>query len=184
MPDECIEYLRGLFGSSYMQLDREEQLILGTAYLEGSVTNVRMQTMLKRNGVEVGHILARLVDKGMLIADKRGRWTSYEINREYENHGEQQCLGDANQLNLFEEHDRSHDGSYDGSHDRNREDKNEMLLEFCSIPRTRSEIQDFLNMSSVGTFRRRYLTVLLEDGRLKMTMPEKPKSRYQKYIKA
>ncbi len=101
MPDECIEYLHGLFGSSYMQLDREEQLILGTAYLEGSVTNVRIQTMLKRNGVEVGHILAKLVDKGMLIADKRGRWTSYTLNAEYESHGEQHGTVNVSQQMLI-----------------------------------------------------------------------------------
>lgn len=97
MPDECIEYLHNLFGKAYAQLDRESQLILGTAYLEDSVTNVRMQTMLKRNGVEVSRILSKLVDKEMLIPDKRGRWTSYEINEEYEYHDEQQSMPDADQ---------------------------------------------------------------------------------------
>lgn len=40
---ECTEYLNQLFGLKYNHLNKEEQIILGTAYLENGVTNVRMQ---------------------------------------------------------------------------------------------------------------------------------------------
>jgi predicted HTH transcriptional regulator len=83
MPPECTEYLHNLFGNTYEKLDKDSQIVLGTAYLEGSVTNVRMQSILEIHSVDIGHILANLVDKNMLNADKKGRWTSYRINADY-----------------------------------------------------------------------------------------------------
>lgn len=83
MPSECTEYLHNLFGIAYEHLDKEAQVILGTAYLEGGVTNARMQSILELHSIEIGHILSSLVDKNMLIADKKGRWTSYRINTDY-----------------------------------------------------------------------------------------------------
>ena len=83
MPPECTEYLYQLFGISYKHLGKEAQIILGTAYLEGGVTNSRMQSILELHSIEIGHILSDLVDKKMLIVDKKGRWTSYKINTDY-----------------------------------------------------------------------------------------------------
>lgn len=94
MPAECTEHLHRLLGTAYDHLDREAQLILGTAYLEGRVTNVRMQSMLDLNSTDIGHVLAELVEKNMLIADKKGRWTSYSLNEEYKIEPEQIDLGD------------------------------------------------------------------------------------------
>lgn len=94
MPAECTEHLHRLLGTAYNHLDREAQLILGTAYLERRVTNVRMQSMLDLNSTDIGHVLAELVEKNMLIADKKGRWTSYSLNEEYKIEPEQIDLGD------------------------------------------------------------------------------------------
>ena len=94
MPAECTEHLHRLLGTAYDHLDREAQLILGTAYLERRVTNVRMQSMLDLNSTDIGHVLAELVEKNMLIADKKGRWTSYSLNEEYKIEPEQIDLGD------------------------------------------------------------------------------------------
>lgn len=84
MPPECTDYLYRLFGTAYKNLDKNAQIILGTAYLEGGVTNVRMQSILELHSIEIGYILSSLVDKDMLIADRKGRWTSYKINIDYE----------------------------------------------------------------------------------------------------
>ena len=89
MPQECSEYLKKLFGWVYDGLKKEEQLILGTAYLESGVTNSRMQSILELSGVEIGHILASLVDRNLLIADKNGRWSSYRLNNDYQIPSEQ-----------------------------------------------------------------------------------------------
>lgn len=89
MPPECTEYLQKLFGLAYSHLDNETQIILGTAYLENGVTNARMQSIINRDSTKIGHMLADLVEQQMLIADKKGRWTSYRLNESYEIRPEQ-----------------------------------------------------------------------------------------------
>lgn len=84
MPQECTEHLQRLLGQEYSRLSREEQIILGTAFLEGTVTNSRMQSMLDLHSTEIGRILSWLVDSNMLIANKKGRWTNYRLNEDYE----------------------------------------------------------------------------------------------------
>ncbi len=108
MPSECTEYLHNLFGIAYEHLDKNSQIILGTAYLEDGVTNVRMQSILELHSIEIGHILSNLVDKNMLIADKKGRWTSYKLNTDYEIVAEQLQLSDVpiKMMDLRNEADR------------------------------------------------------------------------------
>lgn len=57
------------------------------------------------------------------------------------------------------------------------------LLAFCSIPRSRKEIADFLGFKTVFYVTQNYIQPLLANGKLKMTIPDKPKSRNQKYVK-
>lgn len=94
MPAECTAYLKELFGLAYSHLDKNEQMILGTAFLEHEVTNSRMQSILNLYSTEIGHIFSDLVQKGMLIADRKGRWTSYRLNEKYETDGEQYEISD------------------------------------------------------------------------------------------
>ena len=58
------------------------------------------------------------------------------------------------------------------------------LLDYCHVARTRSEIQAFCDISSRDYFMDNILRPLLDTGRLLMTIPEKPTSPNQKYIKA
>ena len=95
MPQECTDHLQNLIGVEYTNLSSNEQIILGTAYLEGTVTNSRLQSMLDLHSTEVGHILSGLVDKKMLIADKKGRWTSYQLNGSYESQMDQVRLEES-----------------------------------------------------------------------------------------
>lgn len=83
MPPECTQYLQEHFGWVYSTLNREEQIILGTAYLENEVTNTRLQSIFELNSIAIGHILSTLVERQLLIAQRKGRWTSYHINEEY-----------------------------------------------------------------------------------------------------
>lgn len=56
------------------------------------------------------------------------------------------------------------------------------LLMFCKTPRTRAEIIRFLNIDSGQYALRRYLDPLLNEGAIRMTIPEKPRSRRQQYV--
>ena len=55
------------------------------------------------------------------------------------------------------------------------------LLEFCVIPRTRSEMQGFMVLVNRDYFRKNILNPLIKGGLLKLTMPDKPTSPKQKY---
>jgi ATP-dependent DNA helicase RecG len=58
------------------------------------------------------------------------------------------------------------------------------LLEFCAQPRTREEMQQYLEMANRDYFRKSILKPLLGSGQLVMTIPDKPNSRNQKYVRA
>lgn len=77
-----------------------------------------------------------------------------------------------------------HDSDHVSDHDDSYEDKKQRLQEFCAVPRTRQEMQDFLGIASRGYFSRRFIVPMVNEGKLKLTIPDKPKSRNQKYIKA
>ena len=57
------------------------------------------------------------------------------------------------------------------------------LMEFLSLPRTRQEIQEFCGYKSRDYFRKNILVPLIEAGTVDMTIPEKPQSSKQKYVK-
>ncbi|MCI6755609.1 MAG: putative DNA binding domain-containing protein [Lachnospiraceae bacterium] len=105
MPKECTDHLKKLFGPQYSHLNKNEQVILGTAFLEGSVTNTRIQSLLDMNSVDVGRILAHLVDRDMLLIDHKGRWSSYRLNEEYKTQPEQMELTDFPPQNVSIERD-------------------------------------------------------------------------------
>ena len=56
------------------------------------------------------------------------------------------------------------------------------LIEFCSIPRTRDEIAAFVGKSKNHVMSK-IVNPLVSSGKLRLTMPEKPKSPGQKYVK-
>lgn len=59
---------------------------------------------------------------------------------------------------------------------------NELLL-FCDEPKSRAEIQEFLEIKSRDYFRNNILGPLIDAGLLDMTIPDKPKSSKQRYVR-
>lgn len=57
------------------------------------------------------------------------------------------------------------------------------LIQFCSVPRSRKEMQEFVGLAGRRNFSEKYIKPLLEAGKIKMTIPDKPNSRNQKYQK-
>ena len=57
------------------------------------------------------------------------------------------------------------------------------LVDFCSEPRSRKEMMAFLNLTNVDYFTKNYIVPLLESGKLMRTIPEKPASPNQQYVK-
>lgn len=58
------------------------------------------------------------------------------------------------------------------------------ILSFCVVERSKKEICNHFGYSNLTYFTRNYLTPLIESGQLKMTIPDKPSSKNQKYVKA
>lgn len=57
------------------------------------------------------------------------------------------------------------------------------ILDFCEIPRSRAELIEFTGKSRNYVLKQ-LIAPLVECGKLKLTMPDKPKSSKQKYVKA
>jgi len=56
------------------------------------------------------------------------------------------------------------------------------LLMFCSEPRSREEMQTYLNLKHREYFRSDILKPLLVQGLLELTIPDKPRSPKQQYV--
>ena len=71
------------------------------------------------------------------------------------------------------------------NHQDNHQDRNvtsQKVTEFCTEPKSIKEIIEFFGYKDRRSFNLRYIKPLLDEGKLKMTIPEKPRSRNQKYI--
>ena len=62
-----------------------------------------------------------------------------------------------------------------------KEERINALLEYCKEPRDRDEMMKFLGIKHRTTFRSDYLNPLLDDGKIAMTIPDKPRSKNQKF---
>ncbi|RLC05496.1 MAG: hypothetical protein DRH90_05765 [Deltaproteobacteria bacterium] len=56
------------------------------------------------------------------------------------------------------------------------------LLPFCSQPVNRRILQEKLGFRNADHFRKAYILPAIKGGWIEMTIPDKPKSRLQKYI--
>lgn len=68
------------------------------------------------------------------------------------------------------------------TYEKTYENIEEKIIEFCVEAKSAKEISGFCGFKSVDRFKRNYLKPLLEQGKIKMTIPEQPKNRNQKYI--
>jgi len=55
------------------------------------------------------------------------------------------------------------------------------IIEFCELPRSREEIQKYLNLKNRDYLRKHILNPLIKKRVLRLTIPDKPRSPKQKY---
>lgn len=58
------------------------------------------------------------------------------------------------------------------------------IINYCTVPRTSREILNRLGVTYHTKNIARYISSLVKEGLLKRTIPDKPKDRNQKYVKA
>lgn len=78
--------------------------------------------------------------------------------------------------------DRTQDRSQDTSSDMGSRSIEEKILLYCKVPHSKREIVEYMGYKSMKSFSKRYISPLLENGKLVMTMPDKPSSKNQKYV--
>ena len=57
------------------------------------------------------------------------------------------------------------------------------IILYCKIPRSKREIAQYCGYRDIGSFTSHYLKPLINSGYLRMTIPEKPNSKNQRYVK-
>ena len=58
------------------------------------------------------------------------------------------------------------------------------ILQYCSEPKSRAEIQEHMGLKNRDHFRKAILLPLIESGQLLMTLPDKPSSPKQQFYTA
>lgn len=97
---------------------------------------------------------------------------TYDSKPEYLSVGEENLIpGLVRETNTYMDMDYFKYGS----------DMTTRLLAFCRVPRSREEIAEFVGVKTQFYVVSKYIKPLLEEGRLQMTLPDKPKSKNQRY---
>ena len=172
IPDECHIALHDIYGSDYENINKEEQLVLATAFTEKCTSNYRMQQLLGRNSLDVGKTLYALVGKGMLVPANKGRWTSYSLNSEYIEKSRSNSQGVKSQ---------GVKSQGVKSREVKRQETIQKLMSYCKEPRTLQEISEHLGYSDKYRMKRFYIDPLLGDV-LTMTSKESKTDPNQKYV--
>jgi len=89
----------------------------------------------------------------------------------------------AQLINHATNHATDHASNHDAVHGIELNERHEQLLKFCSEPKSRDEILEFLGLANRGHLRDAYLKPLLVAEKLRLTIPEKPQSNNQKYVR-
>ncbi|MBI4880250.1 MAG: hypothetical protein HY812_11420 [Planctomycetes bacterium] len=194
IPEDALRALRLRFWDAVDSLPPAEVQALATAWLEGAVSNTRLQQLLADHPVDITHMLAGLCEAGYLVSDKRRRWTTYRLP------------GDgAPEPSLFGAVDSPRQAPSDSSHlgidsshlgtDSSRSEAVEKTLQEIAEPvacrgkvstelmghtvcrlcggrfLTAEELGRLLNRSAAN-LRSRHLSRLVRDGRLRPRFPE------------
>ena len=188
--EECIQHLRNILGEHVVrQLDSEEIFILSVAWMDGSVTNSVIQTLLDKNALQVGKLLYSLAERKLLTAQNKGRWTSYVLNRNLEENSRSKTQGvdtkksRSKSQGVSTENSRSKTQGVDTKKSRSesRKEKQRLILNFCQTPQTLLEIAQELNVNDRYYMKRTYIDPLLSQGRLS-ALQESKTAPTQKYI--
>ena len=197
LPTEVVSALENRFGAAFDQATEVQKLALVTAAVERSVTHARLRAMTDVHPRDVTVALSSLVQRGLLESGGAHKWTYYFLPGEQPaadatslsfelpfpgeepggprpnaRHAQQQ---ESRQESQQESRQESASGSKSGSL------AERVLGVLTAGPCSRSEISRALGQKRVSGQLNVVLKELLERGAIEYTIPDKPRSRLQKY---
>lgn len=86
-------------------------------------------------------------------------------------------------FDLTQENKKTQENAQETHKKRTRNAQEDFILDFCNEARSLKEILEYCGYKNARSFREKYINPLLKDEKLKMTIPDQPKNRNQKYIK-
>lgn len=89
IPEECLVELKKIYGISFNKLNKNEVMALVTAFLEGSVSNSRLQLMSDSHPYDITKMLHELAESNYLIVNGYGKGKVYYINNDFLNEDEE-----------------------------------------------------------------------------------------------
>ena len=89
---------------------------------------------------------------------------------------------DEELFDLTQENKSTQENAQETHKKRTRNAQENFILDFCNEARSLKEILEYCGYKNARSFREKYINPLLKDEKLKMTIPEHPKNRNQKYI--
>ena len=118
-----------------------------------------------------------------VFKDERGEFTTVLYNSEKNDGG---LFSDYLEILLKQNDNKAHNITYLQGEGKNLPATNSALkdmnlLTFLNEPKSRTEIAEFLGIKSISYAITRNIDPLVEKGIVKMTIPDKPKSKNQKY---
>jgi ATP-dependent DNA helicase RecG len=92
-----------------------------------------------------------------------------------------QATHETTQDNTKATHETTQDNTK-ATHVANKDTIERGIVEYCAIPRTKKEIANHFGFADEQGFAKRHLRPLVASNIIIMTIPDKPKSKNQKYV--
>jgi ATP-dependent DNA helicase RecG len=194
IPEAALSGLREYFGSDVDGLDEGEVQALATAFIEGRVTNARLQELVDRHPTDITRLLLGLCERGYLMSDNKRRWTSYRLAA-----GDGEDSGHKREDSGHKGEDSGHKSLGDDLADADEGALARIAKQVARSERTAPEIVQatieklcrnrFLSADDIGRFlnrdseniQKRYLRPMVREGLLELRYPEAPNRPDQAY---
>ena len=163
--------------SDKVKLSENAIAILRIISVSPSITRKELTEIIKKSESTINRAIKELKNGGYILKktfDKNGEWI---INKST----------NINLNNLESDQDTDQDTEQDTEQDIEQDTEqvtmHNKIVEYCSNPKTLKEIMEYFNYKHRPSFIKKYLRPLLEEEKIRLTIPDKPNSKNQKYVK-
>lgn len=192
IPEECLEDLEQMWGARFNKLGKTEVLALITAYLEGKVTNSRLQAIAEEHPSDLTKMLQSLVEKDFLKTNNsHGRGMVYFLNSVHNKgdsvHNETNSVHKKTSSVHKDENLKNRLLNIAEPARKNKrispEDMKKIIIQLCSETELKlDELAELLDRST-ETLRTHYVSQMVKDDELQMLYPDEPNHPKQAYLR-